>query len=88
MATYAAAGELPATVGAFEKAKEASSKAEIVALINDCDLPREAIPTQWFNEIEVWDSLLQRILSRIGPVQLDKISRLKRGDSCGNLRPF
>jgi len=48
-------------VEAFEKAKKASSKAEIVALINDCDLPREAIPTQWLNELEVWDALLPRM---------------------------
>ena len=61
VATYAAAGKLPAIVEAFEKAKKASSKAEIVVLINDCDLPREAIPTQWLNEIEVWDALLQRM---------------------------
>jgi 60 kDa SS-A/Ro ribonucleoprotein len=61
VATYAAAGKLPAIVEAFEKAKKASSKAEIVALINDCDLPREAIPTQWLNEVEVWDALLQRM---------------------------
>ena len=88
MATYGAAGKLPAVVEAFEKAKKASSKVEIVALINDCDLPREAIPTQWRNELEVWDALLQRVLSSIGPVQLDKISRLECGNSFGNLRPF
>jgi hypothetical protein len=57
-------------------------------MINDCDLPREAIPTQWLNELEVWDALLQRMLSRIGPVQLDKISWLERGNSFGNLRAF
>jgi hypothetical protein len=28
-------------------------------LINDFDLPREAIPTQWLNEVAVWDALLQ-----------------------------
>jgi 60 kDa SS-A/Ro ribonucleoprotein len=61
VATYAAAGKLPEIIEAFEKAKKASSKAEIVALINDCDLPREAIPTQWLNELEVWDALLQRM---------------------------
>ena len=61
VATYAAAGKLPAIVEAFEKAKKASSKAEIVTLINECDLPREAIPTQWLNKVEVWDALLQRM---------------------------
>ena len=30
-------------------------------MIKDCDLPREAIPTQWLNELEVWDALLQRM---------------------------
>jgi len=61
VATCAPAGKLPQIVEAFEKAKKASSKAEIVALINDCDLPREAIPTQWLNEFEVWDALRQRM---------------------------
>jgi len=58
VATCAAAGKLPAIVEAFEKAEKASSKAEIVALISDCDLPREAIPTPWLNEVEVWDARL------------------------------
>jgi 60 kDa SS-A/Ro ribonucleoprotein len=61
VATYAPAGKLPEIIEAFEKAKEASSKGEIVRLINDFDLPRETIPTQWLNELEVWDALLQRM---------------------------
>ena len=61
VATYAAAGALPEFIEAFEKAKKASSKAEIVKLITEHDLPREAIPTQWLNELEVWDALLQRM---------------------------
>jgi 60 kDa SS-A/Ro ribonucleoprotein len=60
-ATYPAVGKLPEIVEAFEKAKKASSKAEIVGLINDFDLPREAIPTQWLNEVAVWDALRQRM---------------------------
>ena len=44
LATYAPAGKLPEILEAFEKAKKASSNAEIVALINNFDLPREAIP--------------------------------------------
>jgi len=59
--TYAPAGKLPEIIEAFEKAKKASSKTEIVGLINDFGLPREAIPTQWLNEVEVWDALLQRM---------------------------
>ena len=46
VATYAAAGKPPAIVEAFEKAKKASSKAEIVDLMHDSNLPREAIPIQ------------------------------------------
>ena len=61
VATYAPTGKLPLIVDAFEKAKTASSKAEIVALINDFDLPREAIPTQWLNEVAGWDALLKRM---------------------------
>ena len=61
VATYGPAGKLPEIVEAFEKAKKASSKAEIVSLITEHDLPREAIPTQWLNEVEVWDALLQRM---------------------------
>ena len=59
LTTYAPAGKLPEIIEAFEKAKKASSKSEIVGLINDFDLPREAIPTQWLNEVAVWDALLQ-----------------------------
>ena len=61
MARYAPVGELPALIQAFEKAKQASNKAEIVKLITEHDLPREAIPTQWLNELEVWDALLQHM---------------------------
>src|SRR2546427_11931280 len=42
VAKYAAAGELPKLIAAFEQAKKASSRAEIVNLITEHDLPREA----------------------------------------------
>jgi 60 kDa SS-A/Ro ribonucleoprotein len=61
VATYGATGPTPAIIEALEKARKASSRAEIVSLINDHDLPREAIPTQWLNEVEIWDALLQRM---------------------------
>ena len=61
VATYPAVGDLPAFIQAFEQAKKASSKAEIVKLVTEHDLPREAIPTQWLDELEVWDALLQRM---------------------------
>ena len=58
IARYAAVGVLPKVIEAFEQAKKASSRKEIVKLIAEHDLPREAIPTQWLNEIAVWDALL------------------------------
>src|SRR5436190_1896418 len=58
---YRAVGELPKLIEAFEQAKRASSKGEIVKLITEFDLPREAIPTQWLNEVAVWDALLQHM---------------------------
>ena len=37
------------------------ARAKSLSLIDDFDLPREAIPTQWLNEVAVWDALLQRM---------------------------
>ncbi len=55
--------ELPADaslrlVWAWERAKRAESVAEIVALVREHRLPREAVPTQWLTHAEVWDALL------------------------------
>lgn len=46
---------------AFEQAKRATKKSEIVKLIADYDLVRECIPTQFLNEPEVWESLLEKM---------------------------
>ncbi len=59
--TYAPVGHLPPLIEAFEQAKRATSAREIVKLIAEHNLPREAIPTQWLNEAAVWDALLQRM---------------------------
>lgn len=48
-------------VWAFEQAKRTESVDDIVRLITDYDLVREAIPTQFLNEAVVWDALLQRM---------------------------
>src|SRR4029434_9766525 len=61
IAKYGAVGTLPKLIEAFEQAKRASSKDEIVKLITELELAREAIPTQWLNEVAVWDALLQRM---------------------------
>lgn len=46
---------------AFEQAKVATSAKEIIKLIVDADLPREAIPTQFLNDPKVWEALLQNM---------------------------
>ena len=59
-------GELPDTapedatriIWAFEQAKRAATPIEVVRLINDHGLPREGIPTQFLNEVSVWEALL------------------------------
>lgn len=50
-----------APIWAFEKAKKSTDKNEIVRLILDYQLPRECIPTQFLNEVEVWEALLEKM---------------------------
>ena len=54
-----AANDGIALVEAVERAKRATSIADIVRLIEDHKLPRESIPTQWLNHTQVWDALLR-----------------------------
>lgn len=51
---------MPGIVIAFEKAKTASTK-ELVKLITDYNLPREAVPTEKLNEIAVWEALMENM---------------------------
>jgi len=46
---------------AFEEAKRATSAKEIISLIKNADLPREAIPTQFLNDPKVWEALLEKM---------------------------
>lgn len=43
---------------AFERAKQATSSAEIIGLIRDYRLTHEMIPTRWLAEADVWEALL------------------------------
>jgi 60 kDa SS-A/Ro ribonucleoprotein len=61
MAKYGAVGALPNLIEAFERVKRTSNVIEVVKLIDEFDLPREAIPTQWLNEAKVWEALLERM---------------------------
>lgn len=47
-----------ATIAAFERAKKVTDVKELVKLITDYRLPREAIPTQFLGSPEVWQALL------------------------------
>lgn len=49
---------VPKIIEGFEKAKRAENAKEIVSLIAEYNLPREAIPTQFLNEPTVWDAML------------------------------
>ena len=80
--TYPAVGALPRLIEGFEQVKRASNAGEIVHLINEFDLPREAIPTQWLNEVAVWDALLARM-----PMTA-MIRNLGKMTSIGLLKPF
>src|SRR5204862_5983318 len=53
VAVYGAVGKLPKFIEAFERVKRTSNVVEVVKLIDEFDLPREAIPTQWLNEVAV-----------------------------------
>lgn len=60
-------GELPHNdanilpIWGFEAAKRATTAEEIVRLIGDYDLVREAIPTQWLKDPSVWEALLYKM---------------------------
>ena len=51
---------LPVLITAFEQAKIASEK-ELVRLITEYNLPREAVPTEKLNSLAVWEALLQNM---------------------------
>jgi 60 kDa SS-A/Ro ribonucleoprotein len=46
-------------ISAFESVQKASDKKVVVENILKYRLPREAIPTEFLNEVEVWDALLR-----------------------------
>jgi len=77
VANYAEVGELPKRIAVFEQTKRASTKAEVVKLITEHNLPREAIPTQWLNQLEVWDALLQQMPTTALIRNLGKMTSLR-----------
>src|SRR5712671_4624081 len=82
VAKYGAVGALPKLIEAFEQAKRTSNVIEVVKLIDEFDLPREAVPTQWLNEAKVWEALLERM-----PMTA-MIRNLGKMTSIGLVQPF
>ena len=82
VAKYAAVGELPKVIEAFEQVKRATNVIQVAKFIDEFDLPREAIPTQWLNEAKVWEALLARM-----PMTA-MIRNLGKMTSLGLLKPF
>jgi 60 kDa SS-A/Ro ribonucleoprotein len=82
VAKYAAVGELPRLIEAFERVKRTTNVIEVVKLIDEFDLPREAIPTQWLNEARVWEALLERMPMTAMVRNLGKMT------SIGLIKPF
>ncbi len=50
---------MPEMIVGFEKAKDAETVAELVGLIAKYNLPREAVPTKFLNDMDVWNALLK-----------------------------
>lgn len=48
-------------IWAMERAKRATNATEVACLVLDHRLPREAIPTEYLNEAEVWEALLEEL---------------------------
>lgn len=59
--TYPGVGELPRLLRGVEEAKRATTSVEVVRLIAEHDLPREAIPSTWLKDVAVWEALLHRM---------------------------
>jgi 60 kDa SS-A/Ro ribonucleoprotein len=49
------------TIWAFERAKRAQGAQEVISLVRDYRLPREAVPTAWLNSTDVWAALLEEM---------------------------
>jgi 60 kDa SS-A/Ro ribonucleoprotein len=51
--------QLPDIIDAFERAKVADTVAEIAVLVREHKLPREAVPTKFLKDPQVWAALLE-----------------------------
>jgi 60 kDa SS-A/Ro ribonucleoprotein len=58
---YAAVGELPRLIQAYEEIKAAKSEKKVVKLITKHNLTHEMVPTQFKNSPAVWEALLEKM---------------------------
>jgi 60 kDa SS-A/Ro ribonucleoprotein len=58
---YPAVGELPALLVQYETLKKATAPEEVSNLIREFNFTREMIPTQFLNDISVWEALLDKM---------------------------
>ncbi len=72
-------------IWAFERAKRAETADEIVRLVTDFDLTREAIPTPFLNSTSVWEALL---VSGRGMPMTAMIRSLAKMTAVGVLAPM
>ena len=84
----AAADPALAQVAAFERAKRATTAAEVVALIREARLPREAVPTERLGDATVWEALLASmplgaLLRNLGT--MSKVGLLVTGSAAADL---
>lgn len=50
--------DLPKLIVGYEELRTATDVKDVIRLVTEYKLPREAIPTQWLNEKKVWEALL------------------------------
>ena len=65
-------------IWAYERAKVASTEAEVIALVQEHNLPWEAVPSEWLGAANVWKALVPRLpltalLRNLGRLTANKV---------------
>src|SRR5690606_10074849 len=71
-------------ISAFDEVQKSESVKDVVRLIRQYNLPREAIPTHWLNSVEVWEALLEKMPMTALIRNLAKMSSLNMFSSFSN----
>jgi 60 kDa SS-A/Ro ribonucleoprotein len=56
---YPSVSDLPSIIEAYREAQSAADAKTVVRLIREAGLVREHVPTQWLNDPDVWEALLE-----------------------------